>query len=161
MEKKTEQVEKKPMRKEDKTETIVRILQTDIPGKRNVYAGLTKIKGVSFSMSNTICYKLKIDKRKRIQDLDAKELGMISEIVKNPQVPKFMMNRRLDIDTGADKHLITTELDLRKEFDIKRLKKIRSYRGSRHALGQPTRGQRTKSHFRKGGKNKVVGVRKK
>ena len=125
MENKTEQMEKKPMRKEDKTETIVRILQTDIPGKRNVYAGLTKIKGVSFSMSNTICYKLKIDKRKRIQDLDVKELGMISEIVKNPQVPKFMMNRRLDIDTGADKHL------------------------------------RTKSHFRKGGKNKVVGVRKK
>jgi small subunit ribosomal protein S13 len=96
-----------------------------------------------------------------VQDLNEKEIGAISEAVKNPKVPKFMMNRRSDLDTGSDKHIITTELDLRKEFDIKRLKKIRSYRGSRHALGQPSRGQRTKSHFRKGGKNRVVGVRKK
>ncbi|MBS3072597.1 30S ribosomal protein S13 [Candidatus Pacearchaeota archaeon] len=153
--------EKKPIKKEDKTETIVRILQTDIPGKRNIYAGLAKIKGVSFSMSSAICQKLKVDKRKRVQDLNEKEISIISEMVKNPQVPKFMVNRRADLDTGSDKHLITTELDLRKEFDIKRLKKIRSYRGSRHALGQPSRGQRTKSHFRKGGKNRVVGVRKK
>jgi len=153
--------EKKPVRKEDKTETIVRILQTDIPGRRNVYAGLAKIKGVSFAMSSAICNGLKIDKRKRVQDLNEKEIGAISEAVKNPKVPKFMMNRRSDLDTGSDKHIITTELDLRKEFDIKRLKKIRSYRGSRHALGQPSRGQRTKSHFRKGGKNRVVGVRKK
>jgi len=33
-------------------------------------------------------------------------------------------------------------------MDIKRLKKIRSYRGLRHAMGQPTRGQSTRSHFR-------------
>jgi small subunit ribosomal protein S13 len=37
---------------------------------------------------------------------------------------------------------------LKKEFDIKRLKKIRSYRGLRHATGRPVRGQRTKGHFR-------------
>ena len=69
-----------------------------------------------------------------------------------------MMNRRKDYEDGKDKHLLTSSLDLQKELDIKRLKKIRSYRGLRHALGQPVRGQRTKSHFRK---NKTVGVQKK
>lgn len=50
---------------------------------------------------------------------------------------------------------------MKREFDIRRLKKIRSYRGLRHATGQPTRGQRTKSHFRAHGKKKAVGVQKK
>jgi len=49
-------------------------------------------------------------------------------------------------------------LKLRKEFDIKRLKKVKSYRGMRHAFGLPVRGQRTRSHFRKG---RSVGVQKK
>ena len=68
------------------------------------------------------------------------------------------MNRRKDFETGKDAHYITTDLDMKKEFDVRRLKKIRSYRGLRHALGQPTRGQRTRSHFRKRGK--TVGVQK-
>ena len=67
------------------------------------------------------------------------------------------MNRRKDIESGETKHLIGSELELQKEFDIKRLKKIRSYRGLRHALGQPVRGQRTRSHFR-AKKRKAVGV---
>ena len=46
-------------------------------------------------------------------------------------------------------------------MDIKRLKKIRSFRGWRHALGQPTRGQRTRSHFRSKKKGKSIGVTKK
>ena len=80
--------------------------------------------------------------------------------IENPRIPDFMKNRRRDMDTGETKHLSTNNLDLRKEFDIKRLKKIRSYRGLRHAKGLPVRGQRTKSHFRtRGKKNKAVGVK--
>jgi small subunit ribosomal protein S13 len=48
-------------------------------------------------------------------------------------------------------------LDLSRDFDIRRMKKIRSYKGWRHATGQPVRGQRTKSHFRHGG---AIGVAK-
>ena len=44
--------------------------------------------------------------------------------------------------------------------DIKMMKKMRSYKGIRHSLGLPVRGQRTKSNFRKN-KGKVLGVRKK
>ena len=67
------------------------------------------------------------------------------------------MNRRKDIDTGKNIHIIGSDLSLQKEFDIKRLKKMKCYRGVRHSTGQPVRGQRTRSHFRK---NKSVGVAK-
>jgi small subunit ribosomal protein S13 len=51
-------------------------------------------------------------------------------------------------------------LELQKEFDIKRLKKIKSYRGFRHMSGLPCRGQRTKSNFRKN-RRKGAGIKKK
>jgi len=159
-EKKNKQERKKPEAKAIIEESLIRILSTDIPGSRNVYTGLTRIKGVSWSLSNALCNKLKINKNKKISELSQEEIKEISEFIKNPKLPEFMLNRRKDFETGASKHYHGTDLDLKKEFDIKRLKKIRSYRGWRHATGQPTRGQRTRSHFRvrgKGGK-KAVGV---
>ena len=53
-----------------------------------------------------------------------------------------------DFDTGEDKHLVSSDLELRKEFDIKRLKKVKNYRGLRHTSKLPMRGQRTKGNFR-------------
>ncbi len=155
-EKKSKEGERKPARE---TSKIIRIMQTDIPGEKKVYVGLTKIKGVSWSFANALCYKLGLDKKKSISDLNAEEIKKIEEFAKNPDLPPFLLNRRRDLESGENKHLITTDLDLRKDFDIKRLKKIRSYRGLRHATGQPTRGQRTKSHFRQKGKS--MGVIKK
>ena len=78
-----------------------------------------------------------------------------------PKLPAFLINRRKDFETGEDEHLIGSNLEMKKEFDIRRLKKIRSYRGLRHAFGHPTRGQRTRSHFRSKGKKKAVGVKSK
>jgi ribosomal protein S13 len=48
---------------------IIRILSQDIEGMMNIYPGLTKIKGVSWSLSNAICKKLNIEKRKKIGEL--------------------------------------------------------------------------------------------
>jgi len=141
--------------------SIIRIMQTDIPGNKRVLTGLTYIKGISWSVSNAICKILKIDSDKKISDLDKKEIERIIEFLNNPSLPKFLTNRRRDFETGEDSHLIGTNLDMKKEFDIRRLKKIRSYRGLRHALGQPTRGQRTRSHFRAKGKKKAIGVKRK
>ncbi len=62
------------------------------------------------------------------------------------------------METGKDKHLTGNELKLQKEFDIRFLKKIKCYRGMRHAYGLPVRGQRTRGNFRKGA---AVGVMKK
>ncbi|MEK6842652.1 MAG: 30S ribosomal protein S13 [Nanoarchaeota archaeon] len=152
-------VSKKPT-EEKREERIVRILSRDIEGKMKIYAGLTKIKGVSWSMSNAVCNILHLDKNKRIGFLTEEEIKKISDFLKNPKVPVFLVNRKFDLETGENRHLIGTDLDLRKDFDIKRLKNIRSYRGLRHQLGQPTRGQRTQSHFRKN-KLKSVGPKKK
>jgi small subunit ribosomal protein S13 len=153
--------EKKPFKKEEKIENLIRIMSTDIPSSKNVWVGLSKIKGVSFAMSNAICSKLNLDKKRKIESLSKEEIDKISEFVKDPQLPNFMKNRRFDFESGETKHLSVTDLDLTKEFDIKRLKKIRSYKGIRHSRGLPVRGQRTKSNFRKGGRNRVVGVKTK
>ncbi len=141
--------------------SIVRIMQTDIPGHKKVLTGLTYIKGVSWAISNAVCKILKLDENKKIEELNEKEINLITDFLKDPKLPRFLVNRRKDFETGKDSHLIGSNLDMKKEFDIRRLKKIRSYRGLRHALGQPTRGQRTRSHFRSKGKKRAVGVIKK
>ena len=137
--------------------SIIRILQTDIPGNKNILTGLTYIKGVSWTISNAVCKILKINYNIKISDLKEEDINRITSFLKDPKLPIYLMNRRNDFETGKDYHLITTNLDMKKEFDIRRLKKIRSYRGLRHALGQPTRGQRTRSHFRSKNK-KAIGV---
>lgn len=139
---------------------IIRILSQDIEGNMKVYPGLTKIKGISWSLANAICKKLKIDKDRKIGDLKNEEIKKISEFVKNPTIPGNIFNRRADFETGKNKHLIGSDLELQKEFDIKNIKKIKSYRGYRHSAGLPVRGQRTKGHFRKN-KSKGVGIKKK
>ncbi len=147
----------KPTKTKPTEETLIRILSTDIPGNKKVFAGLTRVKGISWSFSNALCTSLKINKQKKVQDLTKEEIEKINEFGKNVKLPSFLINRRNDRDLGINQHLLTAEFDLKKEFDIKRLRKIRVFKGWRHAIGQPVRGQRTKSHFRK---NKAIGVTK-
>jgi small subunit ribosomal protein S13 len=143
--------------------TLVRIMQTDIPGNKKVLTGLTYLKGISWAISNAMCRILEIDPNKTVEKLDKKEIEKINSFLEHPseKLPNYLLNRRKDFATGIDMHLVGNSLDMNKEFDIRRLKKIRSYRGLRHATGQPTRGQRTKSHFRTRKKNKAVGVKSK
>jgi len=142
------------------TGRIVRILSKDIEGNMTVYAGLSTIKGISWAFSNAICLSLGIDKRKKIGALTEEEIKKISDFAKNPKLPAYFMNRRHDRETGVNRHLTGTDLDLIREFDIKRLKQIKNYRGVRHTLGLPLRGQRTKANFRKN-RNRGVGIKKK
>lgn len=151
---------KRPMPVIENQEKIIRIMSTDIEGGMSVYAGLTKIKGISWSYSNAICNKLNIDKRKKISALTEEEIKKLSEFARNPKMPAYLLNRKRDYETGENRHLIGTDLDLRKDLDVKRMKKIKSYRGLRHMAGQPVRGQRTQSHFRTK-KSKSVGIKKK
>lgn len=144
--------------KEAPTGKIIRILQTDIPGNKNTYAGLTRIRGVSWSISNAVCIILKLDRTKKIETLTKEEIAKIEGTLKEHKFPEFLLNRRKDFTTGENNHLIGQGLDMERELDIKRLKKIRSFRGLRHAMGQPTRGQSTKSHFRTNRK-KGVGMK--
>lgn len=145
---------------QDEEIKLIRIAGKDISGDKTVFSGLTKMKGVSWSMANAICKKLNINEGKRIQELNEKEIQELNDFIKNPEVPGFLKNRQKDFDSGEDKHMNGSDLELRNEFDIKRLRKISSYRGARHASGRPVRGQRTKANFRKNRKKGgIVGVK--
>jgi len=144
----------------NKEKEIIRLVGIDVPGNMTVYSGLTKIKGISWAFSNAICHKLKIDKKRKMADLSDAEIKKILDFVKNPNLPDWFLNRRKDLESGKDTHLIATDLDLKREFDIRRLRKIKSYRGLRHATGKPVRGQRTRSHFRAKNRGRTVGVKK-
>jgi len=158
-----EETEKK--HRQDKHEeeiNLVRILGKDIRGDKKLHSGLTKIKGISWAFSNAICKKLNLDKNKKVQELTKEEIKSIEKFLENPAVPKFMKNRQKDLEDGEDKHISGSDIGLQKEFDIKRLRKIRAYKGIRHAAGLPVRGQRTKSNFRRNRKKSgAVGVKSK
>jgi len=161
VERKSEEKKKSIMvSREMPTGRIIRIWQTDVPGNKNVYCGLTRIKGVSWAISNAVCHILGLDKAKKVETLTKEEIQKIEETLKAHKFPKFMLNRRNDFNTGVDAHLLSNALELSEELDVKRLKKIRSFRGWRHAMGQPTRGQSTKAHFRENRK-RGVGVKNK
>tara|TARA_Y100000310_G_C20517702_1_gene732035 strand:+ start:345 stop:845 length:501 start_codon:yes stop_codon:yes gene_type:complete len=146
----------KYQKKEYDDVNLIRVLGKDIRGDKMLFAGLTKIRGISWSFANAICKILKLDKNKKIQDMSSDELKSLEEFVKNPSVPSFMKNRQKDFEDGEDKHISGVDLKLRKDFDVKRLRKIKSYRGVRHAAGLPVRGQRTKANFRKNRKKSGV-----
>lgn len=140
-------------------ESLIRILGYDIPGSKKLYPGLTRIKGVSWSIANVACIKLNIPRDKKISDLSKDEIARIEKFLKNPEMSDFLKNHRFMPETGETKHLVATDLDMTKDFDIRRLKKIKSYKGVRHSFGLPVRGQRTRAHFRKRGS--ATGIKRK
>lgn len=142
----------------DESEVLVRVYGYDIPGSRSLYAGLTRIKGISWALANAICLKLGYARNKKISDLSKAEIAKIEEFMDVVDIPDYMKNRRQDRETGISTHYYGTDLEMKRDFDIKHMKEMRSYRGVRHALKQPVRGQRTRSHFRA---RKTVAVGKK
>jgi small subunit ribosomal protein S13 len=141
---------------------IVRVFKTDLDGNKYIIDSLRKIKGVSFSFANMACRAANIEPNKKTGTLSDKEIDSLNEVLKNANnlAPEWMLNRRKDLETGHNKHLLSSDLDFSKETDIRKLKKVKSYRGIRHALGLPLRGQRTRSNFRKN-KGRGPGVIKK
>jgi len=140
---------------------IVRIINADIHGEKQLCHALTSISGVGYSFSASVCNVLNLDCYRKVGSLSMEEIKKIEDAIKNPsqyKIPSSLFNRKADPETGQDRHLLSSDLKLTTEFDIKMLKKIRSYRGIRHAMGLPVRGQRTRSNFREG---KAVGVSKK
>ncbi len=140
------------------TKEIVRIARTDIDGTKAVGKAITSLDGIGDRFGQAISQKLDVDETQKIGNLSEEEIDRIEEQIRNPDevgLPEWMMNRQKDRETGEDKHLIGSDLELQEEFDIRRLKEINSYKGWRHEIGLPVRGQKTKSSFRSGSK---VGV---
>ncbi len=142
---------------------IVRIANVDVPGEKAIRFALTNIKGVGLRFADVACSLANIQREVKAGVLTPEQVSKLDKIVTNPLAngfPGWMVNRRKDYDSGEDKHLVTGSLNFVQDNDLKRLKKIKSYRGIRHIHGQPVRGQRTRANFRRN-KGKVVGVSKK
>ena len=142
---------------------IIRIANADLKGEKQILYALTNIRGVGDSFSNFVCTVAKVDKTKKVGYLTDQEIKILTDVISNPKkfnVPLWLLNRRKDPETNEDKHIITDDMGFIQENDVKILKKIRSYKGVRHMYGLPTRGQRTKSNFRRN-KGNVIGVKRK
>ena len=75
---KKQEVKKKPILiSKEEVGKIIRILQTDVPGNKNVYAGLTRIKGISWAISNAVCIINKLDKKRKIEELSKDEIAKL------------------------------------------------------------------------------------
>jgi small subunit ribosomal protein S13 len=149
-------VEKKEAPKET-LKHFVRIANTDIEGVKNVGVGLRKIKGVGFMFASALCRIAGVDKDYKTGKLTEADVKKFNEILKEPSkfgIPNWLFNRQKDMATGEDVHLFTGDLQFTKENDIKLLRKIKCYKGVRHSLGLPVRGQNTRSNFRR---NKTKG----
>lgn len=122
---------------------MARIAGVDLPREKRVEYGLTYIFGIGHSKSMEIINKAGINPDTRIKDLTDDEIGKLREII--------------DRDYRV-------EGDLRREvsLNIKRLMEIGCYRGRRHRMGLPVRGQRTKTNARtRKGPRKTVANKKK
>ncbi len=139
---------------------LVRIARKDINGNKTIENALAGVKGVGQALSRAIGIVMDFDLNQKIGYVSDDELNRIEEVMRNPKsldIPDWMLNRRNDYETGETGHLIESDLMMTLRDDLNRMKKTRSYKGRRHEVGLPVRGQRTKSTFRKGSS---VGVRR-
>lgn len=137
-------------------------MDTDIDGTKTLEMALKEIKGIDFRLSRSIIAVAGAEPKKSLKEISEDQIKKIEEIIKNPLksgIPRWMINRRKDAETGEDIHLVSNDLDFARKSDIDRMKKIRTWKGYRHILGQPVRGQSTRSSFRVSGM--VVGVSRK
>lgn len=142
---------------------IVRVANVDLPGEKAIRFALTNIKGVGINFADVVCILAGINRTIKAGNLSDEQVTKLNEVVNNPQkngVPTWLLNRRKDFETGENNHVLTGKLQFAVENDIKRLKKIKTFRGVRHQKKLPLRGQRTRSNFRKS-KGRVIGVKKK
>jgi len=137
---------------------IVRLHGSNLDGTKLLPYALCDLKGVGIRVSKTMIKKLGLDPSLRLGTLSEADVRRLEEILENPAsggIPNWMLNRRKDLETGKDVHLLGSDLTLRVRDDIDLMKETRSWKGNRHARGLKVRGQRTKTAARKG---RSVGV---
>ncbi len=123
---------------------MARIAGVDIPNDKRVVVSLTYIFGIGPTSARTICDKVGVDPSRRVKDLTDDESIKIRNVIENDY--KVEGELRTDIS-----------------YNIKRLMDINCYRGRRHKMGLPVRGQRTctNARTRKGPKARPGGKKKK
>ena len=136
------------------SKSIIRIKGTDIVSDKMIGIGLTAIAGVDYNLSRAVLHVAKMDHTIVVDSLSEKDIEKLEDIIDNPikfGIPTWYVNRRNDYVSGENMHLTGSDIRLTLRDDVNRLRKIRAYKGIRHELGLPVRGQRTKSSFRGSG----------
>jgi len=121
---------------------MLRLVGIDLPENKRIEVAMRSIYGIGPKISSEILSKAKVDVNTRAGKLTAVEVAKIQKILEEYKV----------------------EGDLRKEIreNVQRLKRIGAYRGSRHIMGLPANGQRTRTNARTlRGKRKTIGAMKK
>ncbi len=132
---------------------IVRLHGSNLDGTKLIPYALCEIKGVGIRVARAIVKNLGLDPFERLGALSDGDIRQLEEILENPAsrgIPTWMLNRRKDMYTGEDVHLLTSDLTLREKEDIDLMRETRSWKGERHARGLKVRGQKTKTTARKG-----------
>lgn len=131
---------------------VVNVASTDLVGEKPLIDAIRKIKGVSFMYANAVMNVSDFDRYQQTGYLTKDDIQKLEDVLNNPlkyNIPRWLINRKNDYETGDDLHLIGAGSKFVTENDIKRLKKIKSNVGMRHATGLPVRGQNVKSNFRR------------
>lgn len=152
-------------REERSAQSIIRIAGRDIDGALSLERALSRVKGIGTNMSHALSHsievKLNIPKSSKIGELTEKQVADIEGVIKSPEsfgVPKYMLNKPKDNETGKDMHYVGNDLTFNTRQDVNREINNRTWRGFRHQYGQRVRGQHTRSTGRTGA---TVGVMKK
>lgn len=117
-----------------------RLLGVDIPNDRKIVISLTYLYGIGNQTARDLCHKAGVDEDKRARDLTDEEVSSIATIIERDYIVEGPLRRQV-------------------AQNINRLRDIKCYRGIRHRVGLPVRGQRTKTNARtrKGPKKTVAG----
>jgi small subunit ribosomal protein S13 len=120
-----------------------RVIGIDIPDNKRLEISLTYIFGVGRFLSNQIIEKLGLDKNMRAHKLNQDDIARLNNLLQSEYAVEGDLRRKV-------------------QNDIKRLISIHCYRGQRHRVGLPVRGQRTRTNARtRKGKRKTVANKKK
>lgn len=122
---------------------MARIAGIDLPKNKRIEIALTYIYGIGLSNSKNILKILNIEPGKTIRELNDNEITQIRNILDN-------------------QYIIEGDLRRLESMNIKRLMEINSYKGKRHRVGLPLRGQRTRTNARtrRGTKRTMAGKKK-
>jgi len=122
---------------------MARIAGVDIPDNKRGLIGLTYIYGIGNSRSKKILEKANIDLNIKVKDWTDEQVSSVRGII-------------------SEEYTIEGELRSETQLNIKRLMDIASYRGIRHRIGLPLRGQNTKNNARtrRGKKTTIAGKKK-
>ena len=108
---------------------MARIAGVNLPNEKRIEASLQYLYGIGPTLSKQVLTATKIDPDKRAKDLSEEEIGVLRDFIE----------KNYKTEGGLRQQVL---------LNIKRLKEIGSYRGTRHIKGLPVRGQRTKTNSR-------------